>query len=61
MLDARPLIIDEKFVVLGGNQRLRASMHLGLESVPTFQVKGWTQEQKDQVVIADNISYGQCD
>ena len=61
MLDARPLIIDENNVVLGGNQRLQAAIHLGLSSVPTIQVKGWTQEQKDEFVIADNISYGSWD
>ena len=58
MLDARPLIIDENNVVLGGNQRLQACIALGLKDVPTISVAGWTQEEKDEFVIADNISYG---
>ena len=61
MLIARPLIIDENNVVLGGNQRLQACISLGLKDVPTISVAGWTQEEKDEFVIADNISYGQWD
>ena len=61
MLELRPLIIDENFVVLGGNMRLQALKELGIKQVPYIQEKELTKEQKDQFIIKDNLSFGDWD
>jgi len=61
MLETRPLIIDEDNVVLGGNMRLRVLKDLGYKEVPVKQVTGWTEEQKKEFVIKDNLSFGEWD
>lgn len=61
MLETRPLVIDENNVVLGGNMRLRVLQELGFEDVPVKQVKGWTEEQKKEFIVKDNLSYGMWD
>ena len=57
MLEARPLIIDEKNIVLGGNMRLRVLQELGYDEVPVKQVIDWTEAQKKEFIIKDNLSY----
>lgn len=63
MLFKRPLIAytdkDDKFVVLGGNMRLKALNHLGYDKVPIILADTWTEEQKQQFLIKDNIGYGE--
>ncbi len=61
MLETRPLVIDEKNVVIGGNMRLRALKELGYTEIPVHQVTGWTEEQKKEFVIKDNVSFGSWD
>lgn len=66
MLEKRPIVYDENFIVLGGNQRLRVLKELVKEG---FEVKdsyfmsaeGWSEEQKRQFVITDNVSDGEWD
>lgn len=61
MLELRPLIVDEDFVVLGGNMRLEALKELQILEVPYIQKKDLTEEQKKQFIIKDNLSFGQWD
>jgi len=61
MLSVRPLIIDENNVVLGGNMRLRVLQELGYADVPVKQVTDWTEEQKKEFIVKDNLAYGQWD
>lgn len=66
MLEKRPIVYDENFVVLGGNMRLRALKELakeGFEIKDSYFVsaKGWTEEQKRNFIINDNISDGEWD
>ena len=61
MLEVRELVIDENFVVLGGNMRLKALKAAGVKEVPVKQVKGWTEQQKKEFIIKDNIGFGQWD
>jgi ParB-like chromosome segregation protein Spo0J len=60
MLDARPLIVDRDYVVIGGNMRLKALEKVGIKEVPVTIVD-WTEEQKRQFVVKDNLSYGVWD
>lgn len=61
MLEIRPLVIDENNIVLGGNMRLRALQKAGVTEVPIEQVTDWTEEQKKEFIIKDNIGYGEWD
>ena len=61
MLNARPLVVDEDNVVLGGNMRLRALIEAGIEQVPVHRVEGLTDKQKEAFIIKDNVGYGSWD
>lgn len=61
MLKAREVVVDEEMRVLGGNMRVRAMMELGYEKVKVKIAVGWTEKQKAQFIIKDNISYGEWD
>jgi len=65
MLEKRPLVcytdVDGKFVVLGGNMRLKASQEIGLKELPIVLADDWTQEQRDEFLIKDNVGFGEWD
>ena len=61
MLFKRPLVVDENNVVLGGNMRLRALTAAGIHEVPVIVAEGWTDEQKREFIIKDNVSFGEWD
>jgi site-specific DNA-methyltransferase (adenine-specific) len=50
--------VDGKFVVLGGNQRLKAAQHVKLKQLPIVLCDDWTEEQKEMFLYRDNISAG---
>lgn len=61
MLELRPIVVDEHFMVLGGNMRLQALKELGIAETYYIQEKELTEEQKKQFVIKDNASFGEWD
>ena len=65
MLEKRPLVCftdtDGKFVVLGGNMRLKASKEVGLKELPIILADDWTEEQKAEFLIKDNVGFGEWD
>ena len=64
MMALRPIIVDENFVILGGNMRYRACVELGYEDLPdewVKQVKDLTEDEKQRFVIEDNIQFGDWD
>jgi hypothetical protein len=65
MLEKRPLVcftdIDKKYVVLGGNMRLKAAQKVGLKELPIVLADDWTKEQRDQFLIKDNVGFGDWD
>lgn len=61
MLELRPLILDEGGVILAGNMRYKALVELGYTEVPVKVLDNLTEEQKQEVVIKDNLSYGEWD
>jgi hypothetical protein len=66
MLDIRPIVYDEKNIILGGNMRYKALQELDREG---FEVKDtWfknvtdlTEKQKKEFVIKDNVAFGEWD
>ena len=61
MLELRPIVVDENFVVLGGNMSLKALKDLVIKETFYIQQKDLTDEQKKQFVIKDNASFGDWD
>jgi site-specific DNA-methyltransferase (adenine-specific) len=65
MLEKRPLVCftdtDGKYVVLGGNMRLKASKEVGLKELPIILADDWTEEQKAEFLIKDNVGFGEWD
>ena len=61
MLSVKPIIVDEDSIILGGNMRLKACSEAGLKDVPTLSVTGWTEEQKKEFIIKDNVHSGRWD
>lgn len=61
MLKLRPIIVDEDFMVLGGNMRLKASKDAGLSEVWIDVAEGLTEEQKKEFIVKDNLSFGNWD
>lgn len=59
MLEKRPIVVDEEGTILGGNMRLKACEHAGLKEVWCEIVTDWTEEQKRQFIIKDNVTFGQ--
>ena len=58
MLEKRPIVVDEDMMVLGGNMRLKASKKAGLKEVWIDIATGWSQEQKDEFIVKDNVGFG---
>jgi hypothetical protein len=61
MLEKRPIVVDENMVVLGGNMRLRACKSAGLFEVWIDKAIGWTEEQKREFIVKDNVGFGEWD
>lgn len=61
MLEVREIVVDEKNRVLGGHQRIKALQAQGKTKVKVKRVTGWTEEQKDEFMIKDNIANGDWD
>jgi DNA modification methylase len=61
MLEARTLVVvtdGDGYVVLGGNQRLKALKELGVQTVPVFIADHWPADKRREFVIKDNVSFG---
>jgi len=60
MLEARPIVVDPDFVVLGGNMRLKAAQLAGLTEVPVY-VASWEEAKNKEFIIKDNLAFGEWD
>ena len=65
MLNYRAIVAvtdtDGKYMVLGGNMRLRALQELGIKEVPVMLADHWTEEQRRAFIIKDNVGFGEWD
>ena len=60
MLDKRPIIVADG-VILGGNMRHKAAIQAGMNEIPIIDASDWTEEQRQQFIIKDNVSFGEWD
>jgi DNA modification methylase len=65
MLNKRPLVVftdvDNKYIVLGGNMRLKALNELKYTEIPVIIADEWNEEQKAEFLIKDNVGFGEWD
>jgi DNA modification methylase len=64
MLEKRPLVCyteGKNYIVLGGNMRLKALQDIGHGEVPIMLADDWTEEQRAQFLIKDNVGFGEWD
>jgi len=64
MMELRPIIVDENFIVQGGNMRLKALQELGYKEIPDTWVKqanDFTEEELREFIVKDNVGYGDWD
>lgn len=64
MMALRPIVVDENYMILGGNMRYLACKELGYKDIPDEWVKvatDLTDEEKQRFVIEDNIQFGDWD
>jgi hypothetical protein len=63
-MPARPIVVDERGVILGGNMRYRACVELKMKEVSADWVRvvtGWSVEKKRRFIILDNRAFGEDD
>ena len=60
MLEVRPIVVADGIVV-GGNMRLLAMKEVGFREVTAIDVTDWTQGQRDEFMIKDNLNFGDWD
>jgi DNA modification methylase len=58
MANVRPIVVNQDFVVLGGNMRLKAMKEAGWKEVPV-QVVDWSEEKQREFIIKDNVGFGE--
>jgi ParB-like chromosome segregation protein Spo0J len=58
LLNAKPLIIDENNIILGGNQRYKACLQLGIQDVPVIVMSNLSEREKRKLLVIDNTHYG---
>lgn len=61
MLELRPIVVNDKMVVLGGNMRLKACKEAGLKEVPIVMAEDLTAEEQKEFIIKDNVNFGSWD
>jgi len=64
MMELRPIVVDENFIVQGGNMRLKALNELGFKEIPDTwvkQAKDFTEEELKEFIIKDNVGSGEWD
>ena len=61
MLKLRPIVVDENYIILGGNMRYRALVELGHKEAYVIKADKLTEEQKQEFIVKDNLSFGDWD
>jgi hypothetical protein len=57
MLEARPIVVNEQLIVLGGNMRLRALEEAGIKETKV-EIVDWSPEKQAEFMIKDNVEFG---
>lgn len=61
IMHLRPPIVDEFYMILAGNQRFEAWKACGYKTIPVIRALDLTPEQKNALIIKDNVNVGEWD
>jgi DNA modification methylase len=64
MMELRPIVVDDNFIVQGGNMRLKALNELGYKEIPDTWVKeakDFSEDELKEFIIKDNVGFGEWD
>lgn len=63
MMELRPIIVNQEWVTLGGNMRLRALQELGHKEIPETWVQkaALSDQQQREFIVKDNLGFGDWD
>ena len=61
MLKIRPIVVDNDYITLGGNMRLKACKEAGLKETYIIKAKDLSDDQKQEFIIKDNVGFGEWD
>jgi len=63
MMEARPIVVNRKMEILGGNMRYQALEQLGYTEIPDKWVKimDFNKKEEKEFIIKDNVGYGEWD
>jgi len=64
MMELRPIVVDDNFIVQGGNMRLKALNELGYKDIPDTwvkQAKDFNEDELKEFIIKDNVGFGEWD
>jgi len=61
MLEIRPIVVNDKLIVLGGNMRLKACKEAGLKEVPIIKASKLTVNKQREFIVKDNVGFGEWD
>lgn len=59
-MEARPIVVDQNNVILGGNMRFKAAKEAGLQEVDVY-VASWDEAKNPEFIIKDNVGFGEWD
>lgn len=60
MMEIRPIVVNKKMIILGGNMRFRAAQEAGLKTIPIIVVN-LSKDREREFIVKDNISGGDWD
>jgi hypothetical protein len=60
MLEAREIVVNKDYVILGGNMRFNAAKEAGFKEVPV-KVVDWPEDKQREFMAKDNSSSGDWD
>lgn len=61
LLELRPLILDDKNVVIAGTMRLRAMRELGYKKTTYIRADDLTAKERRRFIVLDNVPFGEWD
>lgn len=61
MLYIRPVVINEEFLILGGDKRYQAAIDAKFKMIPCVMASDLTPEEQAEFIIKDNLHSGDWD
>ena len=56
MLEARPIVVNTEYTILGGNMRYKALLATGAKEVDVLVVD-WSEDKQKEFIIKDNVGF----